>query len=124
MTQQEVCRTCGRPVFRGVWGFESPAATDCKAASEAARGSYVPDEDYDECTEYLIASLRETVEAIKTIDEWAIAGRHNVPQLQRDARGESWTMFVQIGEERVPFTAASPAAVRALAAERLRMEKA
>lgn len=69
----KTCPDCGRPIFRGVWGFEAPAATDCKAASEQARSLYVPEEYLQECNAFLISSLRQTIEAFRRIVKRTLA---------------------------------------------------
>lgn len=55
----------------------------------------------------LLALLRRDW-ARRVLTEQAIATRMNVPQIQRDALGRTWSLFVYVGDERAVFTTPHP----------------
>lgn len=63
---------------------------------------------------------------VRTLDAWAAARRRNVPQVQRDPGGGTWTIFLHddLGNERLPFTGATPDEARAKAAAWVREQVA
>lgn len=65
----------------------------------------------------------EHMDAVLMIDDWAAANASNAPQVQRDPRGGSWTISVQLGDDRVSCTGLTPSAARIAAASTIRAYK-
>lgn len=55
---------------------------------------------------------------VRTLDAWAVARASNVPQIQREQFGRSWSLFLydDANNERVRFDGATPDETRAKAA--------